>query len=1277
MEGAQALDQKVDGRFELIELAGRGGMASVYRAIDLATKLEVAVKIATAEEEVRARFDREAIALQAVTHPNVVGYISHGVLPGSQVYLVMEWIAGESLADRIRRGPMAVDEALVLGARIAHALAAVHACGLVHRDVKPGNVVLRDGDPTKPVLLDFGLAKPVVGDEITSVGLSVGTPGYMAPEQARGLAKLDSRADLFALGCLLFRCSTGERPFNGPTVTATLAKLLFDAPPSMRAIDPKISASLDALVMRLLIKDSADRPRDAALVAAELEGIAARRAHSAPRLRMDGALTPDELHPVTVVIVSDAALDTPTMIAPVEASEVLLRPVAAPIARNEVVAIASSFGGVAETLANGALVVVFQGAMNARDQCVRAARCALRLRALASGKTVALATGRARAARGEIVGEALDRAVRALERGSKDGPIQIDDASAQLLGPGFEVGRDPSLTLVSEKGEGFAQRTLLGVATPCVGRDAELGAVSLTWSQCVEDSVARIVLITADAGVGKSRLASEAVSRALERDPGASVWLARGDALTEHAPLALVGKLVRDQLGLLAGDPLAVRQNKLRARAASLAHPDGAAHAAEFLGELCDTPFDDADRPALKAARSDAQLMAKQLRLAFEELVVATAKAHPLLVVIEDLHWADGVSVSWIERALSRVAERPVLLLALSRPEGKARFETLFASGSHVQMKPLTAKASSKLARAVLGAEASAATIERVVELAAGNAFYLEELLRAVAEGHEELPQTVVLMAQARLHALDSDARRVLRAASVFGDTFAHDDVAALSDDEAAAEWLPRLAQLEVIAHAPGTADTFTFRHALLREAAYASLTDADRVLGHKLAARWLRANSDGNAMAVADHFARGEEPEDAVREYVRASEQALKAGDLLTPDVALSRALEHAPSSDARGRLLALVARAMWQRGDMAKAEQTGKEAMALLHPGEPYWYDALADVVNAMQGRLDHAGIAALSMELIAHPPLGPVTVSYARALTLAYTIVIQSSPDSDLARMLSKVVDEVAASDAVLDPVIDARFAIARAFAAVSKRHPSASALLDIAARRFEEMGNVMASQMQRTTQAIALSWLGAWEETIRVLTAIPESTSRPSRWARVYVAWPLAQLGRWDEGFASASRVLEQEHDDPFLIMETRLALGRLLVMRERCAEALEVVGVGLLDQSLPRQVLARLHAVAFEACFSSDRERAGVHARAIEACLADNVSFIEDSIYVRLVVVEWRRANGDVEGARVIAREAARMIRDYAALIEQPEHLAGYLERVPENARVLALAEELG
>ncbi len=1259
-------------RFDVIALAGKGGMSTVFRAMHRDTGEIVALKIVDASDEARKRFEREATALKNTTHPCVVRYRDHGELGDGRMFLAMEWIEGELLSARLRSSRLDLREAMTIGAKLARALAPLHASGLVHRDVKPGNVMLRNGDANTPVLLDFGLVKPVVGEEITSVGLAVGTPGYMAPEQARGSARVDARTDVFALACLLFRCVTGHRPFDGTDATAILTKVLFDAAPSMRSFEPRVASDLDALVAKMLAKNVEDRPRDVTEIADTLEQLAMREAPSQSRLADATALTPAEQRPVSVVLVAEVAPDAPTMVASLESSEVLLRPVASPMAHDSLVNLAQSLGGVAETLANGALVVVFDGSTNARDQCMRAARCALRLEAMVPYKTVALASGRARTSGGSIVGEAVDRAVETLRGAAQEGGVKVDAASAHLLESRFEIASGATQRLLRERDEGLIARTLLGTPTPCVGRDMEIGAVLGALEQCVEEKVSRIVAITADAGVGKSRLASEVVADAKAAHPNLSVWLARGDSLFERSALALVGKLLRELAGVSQSGSADERLARMSALVARHVPEDTRSLTAQFLGEICGVPFDDTGRPALRAARSDAQLMAGQLKIAFDTFVAAETAARPLLVIIEDLHWADARSISYFERAVASGSGSALLVLALSRPEGEARFPTLFAQATHLRMRPLAAKAATKLARDVLGPDVPAATIQRVIDLAAGNAFYLEELIRAVSENRADLPETVVLMAQARLQALDPDARRVLRAASVFGEAFTEEDVAALEGGPEVAHWLPTLLEREVLTGTPHTS-TFSFRHALLREAAYASLTDDDRVLGHKLAAKRLETRGDRNAMSIADHYARGGEPAAAVASYVRAAEQALDAGELEAPFIAMQRARDCGAASVMLGRLEGMATRAAWLRGDMATAEQLGRDALTRLKPGESSWYEVIADLGNALQGRLDHSGIEELGRLVLEHPPK-VISAAYARSISLAYTLVIQNAPDSPLARDLTTAIEHVGAT-VTDDPLIEARVAVSRAFGAIARRHPSVASLFELAARRMEEVGNAEIARMQRNSQGTALGWLGAWDQAAAVVGAIGAATGRASLWARVTLGWSLAQLGRLDEATRAVEGALAEGGADSFLIVESHFTLARIELLKEKPDVALTRIEKCLEDTSLPLAIQVRLHAVAFEATMQRDPERARVHGHAMEQGFASGVALVEEAIYVRWMVILMRRMSNEHEGAAALLRETRAMIADYAALIDEPALRNSYLTRVRENAEVLKLTEK--
>jgi eukaryotic-like serine/threonine-protein kinase len=264
----------LDGRFLLKRLAGSGGMADIFESIDVLTGARVAVKIMSeARTADPTRFEREARILASLRHPGIVRYVDFGVTPTSS-YLAMEWLDGEDLAARISRGRLTVAEALALGARIGDVLGVIHAQGIVHRDVKPGNIFLVDGDVRQAKVLDLGLARAADLDALTKAGTVLGTLGYVAPEQAQCDQGIDARADVFSLGCVLFKCLTGTCVFAADSVLALVRQILHAPAPALRDRCPDAPAELEALVARMLAKAPDERPRDGAEVAAALRGIA-------------------------------------------------------------------------------------------------------------------------------------------------------------------------------------------------------------------------------------------------------------------------------------------------------------------------------------------------------------------------------------------------------------------------------------------------------------------------------------------------------------------------------------------------------------------------------------------------------------------------------------------------------------------------------------------------------------------------------------------------------------------------------------------------------------------------------------------------------------------------------------------------------------------------------------------------------------------------------------------------------------------------------------------
>ncbi len=274
------LGQTLGGRYLVTSLIGSGGMGAVYRAEHIQLQKPVALKVLNADmaqhREAALRFEREAMVSARIMHPHVVSANDSGRLPDGSLYLVLEFVQGRSLRQLIEQeGRLPVPRAAAIAGQIAEALAAAHAADIVHRDLKPGNVMLlaRESNAEFVKVLDFGLARvlgqPSSGEALTRTGAVFGTPEYMAPEQARGEV-VDHRADLYALGVILYELLAGKPPFQAPELVAVLIKHLQEAPPPL---PPDIPEPLARYVMSLLEKQPSQRPSDALSVVKALRKL--------------------------------------------------------------------------------------------------------------------------------------------------------------------------------------------------------------------------------------------------------------------------------------------------------------------------------------------------------------------------------------------------------------------------------------------------------------------------------------------------------------------------------------------------------------------------------------------------------------------------------------------------------------------------------------------------------------------------------------------------------------------------------------------------------------------------------------------------------------------------------------------------------------------------------------------------------------------------------------------------------------------------------------------
>ncbi len=951
------LPETIDGRFVIEGEVTRGGMARLLRARDLHDGAHVAIKLSlSSDRESLERFAREAAVLADLRHPGIVPYVAHGTLPDGERWLAMQWLDGMDLAAKIRTAREAsrdaptrdcrttqvpldtrcltIRETLVLGMRIASGLGEIHRRGLVHRDVKPGNIFLRNGSIDDAVLVDFGTAKEITPSAVvTLAGSLVGTPSYMSPEQASASNDVAAASDVWSLGCVLYYALTAHNPFDGGHLLAVLARIIVDDPLPLRTLRSDVPEPLARVVSRMLVKDPRERLRDGDAVLNELRTIDPSGAPESEHLVPPSLASREQR--VRSIVVGRGSTNGGERFEPFREA----------VTRS---------GATLHRVADGSLVISLPPEASATDQARRAAAAALALRALDPDMRLAVASTRMEKA-SEPSGEVVERAVRALEE-TQPGEARVDTLTAELVDLHFVVSDGTHGKTLQRERASDVGRTLLGRPTPLVGRRRELTTARALWDECIEEPVARALLVLGEAGMGKSRIRRE-LTRTLQEETGEiTVLFGPADSLAAGSPFVMTAPLVRDAAGIEDTDDLDTRRAKLRARVGRTVGETDAMRIASFLGEMIGTPFSESDVPALAAARRDPLLMNASMTAAWVDWLRSETQRRPVLLVLEDLHWGDLVSVKLVDAALQRLAEAPLFVLALARPEVKSAFPNLFASSGLVELRldALSRKASRELVREVLGASASEEAVERIIDRSGGNAFFLEELIRTVADGGSDvLPDTVLGIVQGRLDALGDDVKRVLRAASIFGEVFTVEGVEALVGKESGPfrlrEWLDDLVGKEIIGH-HGTSSggrELKFRHALVRDAAYAMLTEQDRTWGHRLAAEWLESSGKADPLLLAEQFIRGELPLRAVRWFRRAAEQALDGRDLDAVRRHAQRAIDAGATDADLAAAYHLQAVASYWQSRYAEAQRQATSAARLFPRGTSEWFRAVAEAV------------------------------------------------------------------------------------------------------------------------------------------------------------------------------------------------------------------------------------------------------------------------------------------------------------------------------------------
>ena len=261
----QKRNRVLNGRYEIDSVLGQGGMAKVFRGTDQVLGRTVAIKVLSPQfaddAQFVARFRREAQAAAALNQPNIVGVFDTGS-QGDVHFIVMEYVEGRTLRDVIRaEGPLLPERAAEIADAVARALETAHEAGMVHRDIKPGNIMLTSDGEVK--VMDFGIARTSTGDTLTQTAAVLGTASYLSPEQAQG-QPVDARSDLYSLGCVLYEMTTGRPPFSGDSPVAIAYKHVKDDPVAPSRINPDVPSDLEAVILKSMAKNPANRYQTAA-----------------------------------------------------------------------------------------------------------------------------------------------------------------------------------------------------------------------------------------------------------------------------------------------------------------------------------------------------------------------------------------------------------------------------------------------------------------------------------------------------------------------------------------------------------------------------------------------------------------------------------------------------------------------------------------------------------------------------------------------------------------------------------------------------------------------------------------------------------------------------------------------------------------------------------------------------------------------------------------------------------------------------------------------------
>ena len=891
------------GPFKILESLGSGGMGVVFKALDTRLDRHVALKFLSPElsrsQAARERLFQEAKTVSALDHPNLCTLYDLGEADNGQMFLAMAYYAGQTLAERLRLGQLSCEDALDVLVQTTCGLEYAHQRGIVHRDIKPSNLFVTTQGVVK--IIDFGIAK-VPWSELTRSGDTLGTLMYSSPEQLDG-AGVDHRTDIWSLGAVMLEALNARPPFSAGT-----PKALIDA--IMRAqhepLGPGFGALTDginAVLARTLRTEQSDRFSSMSHLRAalmELEsastdrvppssrrsGIAMSQLGPAPIALTTTATARDsEIRPV-VVLMADLVSDDSEMALDPEGWHAISEGFA-----KRTNAMLSALGASIQQQQGDAITAVFGAPIAHDNDSERAVIAAIRVHdaSLAVAAECGVrAHARVGIASGPVIAPNAASAMSNLTTMS-GGPFKAAVFLNQMAAPGQTLMAQS----VRDAGHRFIEACELNHVTPdgqrvwqferlvpatqplqgaLVARQTELTQFRGIVERLRSDRVGQVVFIRGDPGIGKTRLADELLR--LGESAGLQCISARVYDFGVAASADAITTLARGLLGITEH---ATSKELDAASGVVSIDPQSSPGEAALLFALVRVALSSEHKRLLDAMSNAArqQGMARIMR----SVIRARAATSPLMLRVEDVHWADQHTLDSLASIGDETSARPVVLILTSRREGKP--PEFFASENRLTRIDLTALREQE-ARELAGAfsHRDSAFVETCVARAQGNPLFLEQLLRCEGASDQAMPTSIHTLVLARLDRLDGLDRIALQTASVIGQRFSLTQLRALM---AQPDYdVQSLADRHLVRP---DADQFIFAHALIRDGVYSSLPKTTQRELHQRAAQLLGRD---DLVLRAEHLERAADPS-AATAYLEASraqavqfqfEQALRLCD-------------------------------------------------------------------------------------------------------------------------------------------------------------------------------------------------------------------------------------------------------------------------------------------------------------------------------------------------------------------------------------------------------------